>query len=103
MKAKITKKYINETPLDDYERELQKFLKKGVYVSDPNFKKNKVMFEEMAKQCIESHKTKRISLRVKNKDLTKVKAKAENSGIPYQRLLNVLIHKYAGGEIQISI
>ena len=89
--------------LDKEEQEIENALGRGEYVDDPNFKKNKLMFEEMARRHVEERKSKRITLRVKNKDLINVKAKAEKSGIPYQRLLNVLIHKYSEGELHISI
>jgi len=89
--------------LDDYERELEEAFEKGELVSDPNFEENKKMFEEAARNHIELRKTKRITLRVKNEDIIKVKAKAKRVNIPYQRLLNALIHKYAEGETSINI
>ena len=36
MSKKLAKKYFDETPLDDYEKELKEFLEKGEFVSDPN-------------------------------------------------------------------
>ncbi len=76
-------KYLDETPLDDYERELKEFLDKGAFVSDPNFKQNKKIFEEAAKRFIELEESKSITLRVKKKDLIRVKARAERNRIPY--------------------
>ena len=61
------------------------------------------MFQEAARNYKELQKTKRISLRVKNEDIIKVKAKAKRVNIPYQRLLNALIHKYAEGKTSINI
>ena len=89
--------------LDDYEKELEEAFERGEFVSDPNFEENKKMFEEMAIRHIELRKTKRITLRVKNEDLIKVKAKAKRVNIPYQRLINALIHKFAEGETSIRI
>jgi predicted DNA binding CopG/RHH family protein len=89
--------------LDDYEKGIEEAFEKGEFVEDPNFKENKKMFEEMARRHIELRKTKRITLRVKNEDLLKVKVKAEKSQIPYQTLLNALIHKFAEGETSINI
>src|SRR3990167_6238455 len=103
MKKKLNKKYLDETSIDEYERELKEFLDKGEFVSDPKFEENKKMFEETAKNFLELQKTKRITLRVKNEDIIKVKAKAKRVNIPYQRLLNVLIHKYAEGKTSITI
>lgn len=89
--------------LDKYEQEIEDALEKGEFVSDPNFQENKKMFEEAASNYIELQKTKRITLRVKNEDLIKVKAKAQRSRIPYQRLISALIHKYAEGETKLEI
>jgi predicted DNA binding CopG/RHH family protein len=89
--------------LDKEEQEIEEALEKGKYRSDPDFKKNKKIFEEAAKNFLELRKTKRITLRVKNEDLLRVKAKAERSNIPYQRLLNLLIHKYADNDLKLAI
>jgi len=103
MDKKLNKNYIDETPLDDYEKELKEFLDKGEFVSVKNFEARKKMFQEAAKNFLELRKTKRITLRVKNEDIIKVKAKAKRVNIPYQRLLNALIHKFAEGETSINI
>ncbi|MBN2007936.1 antitoxin [candidate division KSB1 bacterium] len=42
----------------------------------------------------ESRKNKSISLRISNFDLEKLKEKANNEGIPYQTLINSVLHKY---------
>ncbi|EKD57292.1 MAG: hypothetical protein ACD_57C00350G0009 [uncultured bacterium] len=103
MNKKQKKDYFDEFPLDDYEMELEEFLEKGEFVSIKNFEKRKKELEESAKNFLELQKTKRITLRVKNEDIIKVKAKAKRVNIPYQRLLNVLIHKYAEGKTSITI
>lgn len=89
--------------LDKYEHEIEDALEKGEFVSDPHFKKNKILFEKMAKEFLETEGSKSITLRVKKRDLIKVKAKAKESRIPYQRLINLLISNYVGGKIKIAI
>lgn len=89
--------------LDEEEQEIEAALERGEYVKVENFEERKKEIEEAAKRHIELQKTKRITLRVQNKDILKVKAKAKRANIPYQRLLNVLIHKYAEGETSINI
>ncbi|PIR58717.1 MAG: hypothetical protein COU69_04110 [Candidatus Pacebacteria bacterium CG10_big_fil_rev_8_21_14_0_10_56_10] len=89
--------------LDEYEQELETAFEKGEFVSDPNFKETKKMLEEAAKWYTELQKTKRITLRVKNEDLIKVKTRAKKSRIPYQRLISALIHKYAEGQAKLEI
>jgi predicted DNA binding CopG/RHH family protein len=39
-------------------------------------------------------KSKSISLRLSNYDLEKVKEKARESGLPYQTLISMVVHKY---------
>ena len=89
--------------LDEEEQQIEAALERGEYVSVKNFDKRKRELEEAAKNFLELRKTKRITLRVKNEDIIKVKAKAKRVNIPYQRLLNALIHKYAEGETSINI
>ncbi|OGM28185.1 hypothetical protein A2801_04095 [Candidatus Woesebacteria bacterium RIFCSPHIGHO2_01_FULL_41_10] len=103
MSKKLAKKYFDETPLDDYEKELKEFLEKGEFVSDPNFKENKKMFEEAAKNFIELEESKSITVRVKRKDLAKLKAKAARNNIPYQTLINLLISQYNEGKTKINL
>jgi len=94
---------LNNLVLDKEEQEIEDALDRNEYVPVKNFAKRKKELEEMAGKHIELRKTKRITLRVKNEDLIKVKSRAERVNIPYQRLLNVLIHKYAEGETTITI
>ena len=103
MSKKLAKKYFDETPLDDYEKELKEFLEKAEFVSDPNFKENKKMFEEAAKNFIELEESKSITVRVKRKDLAKLKAKAARNNIPYQTLINLLISQYNEGKTKINL
>ena len=103
MNKKVNKKYLDEVPLDDYERELEEFLERGEFVSDPNFKENKKMFEEAARRHIELRKSKSVTLRIKQEDLIKLKAKAARNNIPYQTLINLLINSYVEGKTKLSL
>ncbi len=89
--------------LDKYEQELEDSLTKGEFKSVKNLEESKKFFEEAAKNYIELHKTKRITLRVNQEDLIKVKVKAKEHSIPYQRLISTLIHQYAKGAMKIVI
>lgn len=103
MNQKNNSDFPDEKPLDDYERDLKKFLDRGEFVSDPNFKENKKMFEEMAKKHVALQGSKRITIRVKNRDLAQLKAKAENNNIPYQTLIGLLIRNYNQGRVKLSL
>ncbi len=51
---------------------------------------------QRVKKIIDKAKRSRmISLRVNEDDLKQIKKKAEKKGIPYQRLINMVLHEYA--------
>lgn len=93
----------DQIKLDKYEKELEEALETGEFVRVKDFEKSKRMLMEAVKHHIELQRTKRITLRVKNSDLLKVKAKAQRHQIPYQRLTNTLIHQFAEGLTHIVI
>lgn len=97
MKVKKSDPFEN-LKLDRYEQEIEDALERGEYVESPNFEETKKMLEEAAKRHIELQKSKSITLRIKNEDLIKVKAKAKRSGIAYQTLIGLLIRKYVSRE-----
>lgn len=47
----------------------------------------------------QAKKNKSISLRISNYDLAKIKEKAYNEGIPYQTLINSILHKYISNQL----
>jgi predicted DNA binding CopG/RHH family protein len=49
--------------------------------------------EEMARATMADERAK-ISLRIPKRDLTRLKSRALQEGIPYQTLINALIHRY---------
>ena len=103
MNKKQNYKHLDEIPLDNYEEELAEFLERGEFVSDPNFAENKKMFEEAARRHIDLENSKSITLRIKKKDLIRLKAKAARNNIPYQTLINLLINSYNEGKTKISL
>ena len=50
--------------------------------------------ERIEKIIERAKKNKAISLRISNYDLEKVKEKARQEGVPYQTLINMVLHKY---------
>ena len=89
--------------LDKYEQDTEDALERGEFVSDPNFAENKKMFEEAASRHIDLENSKSITLRIKKKDLIRLKAKAARNKIPYQTLINLLINNYTEGKMKISL
>ena len=64
--------------------------------SIPNLAQHKKDFVASARA--QREKTKLVSIRVREYDLERLRARAEREGLPYQTLINSLIHKYAQKE-----
>ena len=56
---------------------------------------------KQARQAARStfHKTRRVNLRVTERDFNLAHARAREEGIPYQTLLSSVIHKYLSGRL----
>jgi len=85
--------------IDKEEMELAKSLEADEWVSDLT-KKEKKMYEGYARNSLT--KQKRINIRITERDLKKIQAKAIEEGLPYQSLISMLIHKYNEGKISIQ-
>ena len=48
-------------------------------------------------------RTKPVNIRLSVKDLNEIQKKAEKIGLPYQTLINLLIHQYNQGKIKLII
>jgi len=84
--------------IDKEEMELAKSLEEE-WVSDLT-KKEKKQYEEYARNSLT--KQKRINIRMTERDLKKIQAKAIEEGLPYQSLISMLIHKYNEGKLSIQ-
>lgn len=85
--------------LDKDEMELAKSLENEEWISDLT-KKEKKQYEDYASYSLS--KRKRINIRMSERDLKKIQAKAIEEGIPYQSLISMLIHKYNEGKISFN-
>jgi predicted DNA binding CopG/RHH family protein len=85
--------------IDKDEMELAKSLETEEWVSDLS-KKEKKQYEEYARRSLA--KQKRINIRMTERDLKKIQAKAIEEGLPYQSLISMLIHKYNEGKVSIQ-
>ncbi len=52
---------------------------------------------------IKHQKKKAISIRVSENDIYELKKKALESGVPYQNIIQMLIHQFASNKIKLSI
>ena len=103
--SKKTNKKTEDTSvfLDREEQQIEKALEKGEYESVKDLDKSKKIFEQAARDFRLLNKSKSITLRVNYLDLLRVKAKAKEKNIPYQTLLNVLIHQYVVGREELKL
>jgi predicted DNA binding CopG/RHH family protein len=88
--------------LDAYEQEIEDSIPEDGVLPRASAE-NLALFKEAARNYTLLNSTKRINIRVNNEDLAKVRAKAKTNKIPYQTLLGSLIHKYAKGDLTITL
>jgi predicted DNA binding CopG/RHH family protein len=85
------------TKLDKEEEEILKSYESDEWQSVPDSEKNKQRYAEYARNTFQ--KNKRINIRISESDLTRLKAKSIEEGVPYQTLVSSLIHKFVTGKI----
>ena len=85
---------------DKEEKALARSLEKDEWISDLT-RKEKKRYEDYARYSL--NKQRRINIRMSERDLKKIRAKAIEEGIPYQTLISMLIHKYNEGKVSIAI
>ncbi len=87
--------------LNKQEKRIEEALEREEFVSTSDLSYTKRLFKEAVKNYEQLQKTKRITIRVNQGDLIKVKAKAKRSNVPYQTLLNALIRQFAEGRTSL--
>ena len=79
----------------NYEKEILESYEKGEWESLKDFKEKRAEYQEYAAATF--RKDKRINIRISDNDLTGLKVKAREEGIPYQTLVSSILHKYVSG------
>lgn len=79
--------------LDEEEREIVESYERGEW--KPVKDQEGVKREAMASARITLNKTRNINLRLSERTLLQLKAKAIEEGLPYQTLASSILHKYA--------
>lgn len=87
--------------LDKEEKELLEEFEKGEWVPVENQAKARREAIEAANNTLD--KTRNINLRLSQRDLQKLKAKAAEDGIPYQTLVSSVLHRFANKESSSSL
>jgi predicted DNA binding CopG/RHH family protein len=84
--------------LDKNEKELLSSFDRGEWRSAKNLSSVKKHFQEVARETL--RKDRRINIRLSQKDLEGVQAKAAREGMPYQTLIASVIHKFVVGGLK---
>ncbi|MBI4050515.1 MAG: hypothetical protein HY396_00865 [Candidatus Doudnabacteria bacterium] len=87
--------------LDKNEKRLLKDFEKASLLRISSFRQKRKKYEQYAQATLA--KTRNINLRIPEKDLLKIKARAAEKGIPYQTLLASLVHQYSNGQIRDKV
>ena len=77
------------------ENELIDYIEKQNPKTIDNFNEELALITKSVKHKVTAKK--QVNFRINENDLEKLKAKALKEGIPYQTLLNSIIHKYVNG------
>lgn len=93
------KKYIYS--LDPEEEEILRDIEAGKYKTVNNIKEEIKKAREYAKNTIQ--KRKNINIRLSERDLYRLKAKAVEHGLPYQTLAATVLHNFAADKIKITL
>ena len=80
------------------EKELFESVEKGEWGSVGNLAEEISMAREAAEATY--GKDQRMNIRISSKDMSRLKVRAREEGIPYQTLVSSLIHKYLTGRLK---
>ena len=75
------------------EQELLDAVEKDTFVPVPDFKEEKKRLQLIARNTL--NKAKNINIRLSERDLSKLKARAVEEGLPYQTLVSSILHRFA--------
>ncbi|RST87381.1 DNA-binding protein [Aquibium carbonis] len=81
----------------DEEKDLVESTERGEWVSVGLTDERREFWKSAARSVIDG-KRRRISIAVPERDLARLKTRAAEEGMPYQTLINSIIHKYLQGK-----
>ena len=85
--------------LDAYETDILRSVENGEWKSRGDIN-NRI---KELQSYIKNQKKKAISIRVGENDIYELKKKALESGVPYQNIIQMLIHQFASNKIKLSL
>jgi len=87
-------------PLDEQERDIRDAIEKDAIVPVADEEESKEKLVRAARATLA--KNRHISIRLSEKDLMLLRAKALELGLPYQTLIGSILHQYAEGKVKAS-
>lgn len=84
--------------LNKEEQEILEAYEKGEFKSVDNLEEEKKRYQEIARATL--NKNRNINIRISERDLHKLKAKAAAKGLPYQTLVSSVLHQYSNGKVK---
>lgn len=92
-------------PLDDEERELQEDLNNNLYKPIKNQEKEKERISKIFDDYFGKKQKRNTTFTIRSNKLImdKFKEKANNEGLNYQTLINMLIFKYVSGDLKLKV
>jgi predicted DNA binding CopG/RHH family protein len=93
----IVEKSLYDVELDAEEQQIQLDLDAGVYISTGDIEKVREQLKIAAKNTF---RKKPVTLRMTNLMIGQLKRKANEEGMPYQTLMNSVLHKYLSGQLK---
>jgi predicted DNA binding CopG/RHH family protein len=81
---------------DEEERELIAMSEEDGWVSVGDIEEQRKFWQQVARNTLDGERQ-RISISVPKRDLLRLKARAAEEGMPYQTLINSILHKYVEG------
>ena len=85
--------------LDEYEQDILQSVENGEWESKNNTDDRLLELQSYIKH----QKKKAISIRVNENDIYELKKKALENSIPYQNIIQILIHQFATNKIRLSM
>ena len=67
--------------------------RRGGWISAENIEAERAFWQKAAQEALDG-KRRRISISIPERDLARLKARAAEEGMPYQTLINSILHKY---------
>ena len=85
--------------LDEYEADILQSVENGEWQSRGDIDNRMKELQSYVK----NQKKKAISIRISENDIYELKKRALENGVPYQNIIQMLIHQFASDKIQLSV